>query len=166
VITPETYSRARQIGAEKIAGFEGFSPRAYPDPPGQEILHSIGYGHQIVPGDGLSKDSVLEESAAMDLLLKDLEEKASVVDVAVQVDLNENQLAALYSFTYNVGTGAFRSSTMLKLINEGNLEGASYQFDNWVYVDHTVSTALKGRRDSEEALFNSPITDNPENFNA
>lgn len=55
----------------------------------------------------------------------------SAVDGAVKVKIPDTMRASLYSFTYNVGGGAFRSSTMLKLINQGKLKQACDQLFVW-----------------------------------
>src|SRR5690606_18353219 len=43
-------------------------------------------------------------------------------------------LAAYISFTYNVGDGAFRSSTLLRLHNQGKFREACEQMLRWVYI--------------------------------
>lgn len=149
------------IAAGLIATEEGFSPRAYADPPGQTEKHSIGYGHQIVPGDGLSLDSVISQGDAFSLLLQDLDRFAECVDSAVSFQISAKQRAALYSFCYNEGCGAFQSSTMLRMVNEGDLGGASGEFDKWVYITQNgqkvVSDALQQRRNDEQELFSQDL---------
>ncbi len=54
----------------------------------------------------------------------DLQPVKKAVDGMVKVLLGEYQRAALYSFTYNVGTGAFSKSTLLKRLNTGDVDGA------------------------------------------
>jgi lysozyme len=143
------------IATGLIAGFEGFSPKAYADPPGQIVTYSIGYGHQIVPGDGFDKGSTISESDASALLSADLETYASCVNNAVEVDLTPSQLAALYSFCYNEGCHAFQNSTLLKDVNAKNFDDVTSQFARWDIAEGTVSTALVDRRAKEAALFAS-----------
>lgn len=143
----------KSIAAKLIATEEGFRSHAYPDPPGQSELYSIGYGHQIRPGDGLDINSVVDQATAFGMLLSDLDNAASCVDGVVQVQITDNERAALYSFCYNVGCHAFETSTMLRLINSGDLGAASGEFDRWVYANGQVSPALQSRRNDEQALF-------------
>ena len=52
-------------------------------------------------------------------LAKDLQVFANAVNSAVKVPINPNQRGALISFSFNVGAGALRSSTLLKRLNAG-----------------------------------------------
>ncbi|SQC08971.1 phage lysozyme [Klebsiella pneumoniae] len=58
------------------------------------------------------------------LLKADLRKVASAIDPLIKVRIPDPTRAALYSFTYNVGSGAFASSTMLKKLNAGDVPGA------------------------------------------
>lgn len=136
-----------------IAAKEGFSSRAYADPPGQSQKFSIGYGHQIVPGDGLSTTSVITEEEGFSLLASDVAKSVDDVYSTITVDLTSTQAAALISFRYNVGGAAFRNSTLVKLLNSGDIEGAASQFLKWIYAGGKVSNALIARRNAEQALF-------------
>lgn len=146
-------SDARTIAAGFIAAEESFSPHAYPDPPGQASTYSIGYGHQIRPGDGFNTNSVIDEPTGFGLLLQDMSAAADCVDSHVFVQLTKNELAALYSFCYNVGCSAFASSTLLRDVNAGDLVSADAEFDRWIYANGKVLPALQARRDDEQALF-------------
>jgi len=145
----------KALAASMIAGFESFSSKAYADPPGQTKTYSIGYGHQIVSGDGFSTDSVIAEADALSLLQADLDTYANCVDNAVAVPLASEQAAALYSLCYNIGCGAFRSSTLLRLLNTGDYDGAAQQFAVWNEANGQVSDALVSRRSSEQDIFQS-----------
>ncbi len=148
-----------QTAAQLIAQLEGYSPTAYPDPPGQTNLYSIGYGHQIRSGDGLDTSSEISEPDAMALLQKDLSTAVKCVNSAVTVQLAPEQLAALYSFTYNVGSGHFLSSTLLKCINASDFAGAQKQFAVWNLANGKVNDGLVKRRQQEADLFGSGIGD-------
>ena len=132
-----------------IADFEGFSPRAYND----AGKWAIGYGHDIVSGDGLGTDSVIDEPTARDLLRQDAQIADDCISRNVQVPLSDNQRAALVSFVYNVGCGAFSGSTLLRLLNQGDYDGAASQFAAWNKSQGQVIQALVDRRDQEAGLF-------------
>ena len=80
------------------------------------------------------------------------------------MQLTQHQFDALVSFVYNCGTGAFLSSTMLRLINYQSYADAADQFLEWVHgeVDgkKVVLPGLVSRRGAERAMFLTP--DEPE----
>jgi lysozyme len=71
----------------------------------------------------------------------------------IKVEVNENQLSALVSFAYNVGIGNLKNSTLLKKVNAGDFQGASKEFDKWVYSNGKKLAGLIRRRQAEKALF-------------
>ncbi len=77
----------------------------------------------------------------------------AAVNMLVTVPLNQNQFDALVSFTYNVGEGHLESSTLLKLLNQGDYMGAADQFLRWNKVDGQIILGLVRRRHKEQALF-------------
>jgi lysozyme len=151
-------SDPKAIAASLIAGFETYSGKAYPDPPGQTTTYSIGYGHQIKPGDGFTIDSVISEPDALAQLNSDLDVFATCVDNAVTVPLGPDETAALYSFTYNEGCGAFQGSTLLKLLNSGDYQGADDEFARWNIANGNILPALVSRRAKEAEIFAEDIS--------
>ena len=65
------------------------------------------------------------------LLAKHIKVAKDEVDKRVKVEIPATMRAAMYSFTFNAGVGAFRNSTMLKLINQGRLPEACQQLWRW-----------------------------------
>ncbi len=57
------------------------------------------------------------------------------------------------SFTYNVGTGAYKSSTLLLKHNAGDYAGAAAEFDKWIYANGQVLQGLVNRRAEERKLY-------------
>jgi lysozyme len=74
----------------------------------------------------------------------------------VVVPLTENQEAALTSFVYNEGIGHLESSTLLKMLNDKDYNGAADQFLRWVKVDGQSVDGLKNRRTMERQIFLTP----------
>ncbi len=72
---------------------------------------------------------------------------------SVTVPLNQNQFDALVSLTYNIGSGAFNNSTLLKKLNKGDYQGAADQFLVWNKAGGKVMKGLVRRREAEQALF-------------
>ena len=66
------------------------------------------------------------------------------------VTLKQQQFDALVSFTYNVGTGAFSTSTLLAKVRVNpNDPTIRDEFMRWVYVNGVVSQGLVNRRQAE-----------------
>lgn len=133
-------------GLQMLQGFEGFSATPYADHKG----YSIGFGHLIQPGEDLTY--VTQEQATA-LLAQDVASAQQTVQGAVTVPLTQNQFDALVSFVYNVGAGAFRASTLLRLLNAGDYAGAAAQFPRWINASGSPSPALVARRGDEQRLF-------------
>ncbi|QVW27763.1 endolysin [Hafnia phage Pocis76] len=89
------------------------------------------------------------------LLQKHIKVASDAVDKSVKTEIPDSMRAALYSFTYNVGTGAFKKSTLLKHVNAGRHKEACSELYKWVYFKdpktgkRKVSKGLKNRRDVE-----------------
>jgi lysozyme len=144
------------MAAGLIAQFEGFSPTAYADPPGQTLTYSIGYGHQIVSGDGFTTASTISESDALALLQADLANFVACVNSVVTYSgVTPQMQAALYSLCYNIGCGAFTNSTLVQDLNNGDPNQAQADFAVWNKAGGAVSAALSSRRTSEAAFFAS-----------
>jgi GH24 family phage-related lysozyme (muramidase) len=141
-----------------IAGFESFSSKSYPDPPGQSVKYSIGYGHQIIEGDGFDQTSIISEQDALALLNSDISSRfVPCVDAVVTVPVTPQMQAAMYSLCYNIGCGAFKSSTLLSDLNNGDSQGALDQFSVWNKSGGQVLQSLVDRRASEASVFQSGI---------
>lgn len=136
-----------------IKRFEGFRSKAYLDP--VNVL-TIGYGHTNLSGypPKITPSSTISEAEASKLLervLEDVYEKA--VDRNVKVPLNENQRGALVSFTYNLGEGNLKKSTLLKKLNAKDYAGAAAEFPKWNKAGGKVLKGLVRRREAEQKLF-------------
>lgn len=136
-------------GLTLIKAHEGLRLEAYPDPGTGGDPWTIGYGHTkgVKPGD------VISEAEASDFLRQDVAWVEDCVNENVNGPLTQNQFDALCSFVFNVGCGAFRSSTLCRLINEGNFEGAAGQFSRWNKAAGRVLPGLTRRRKEEAELF-------------
>lgn len=139
--------------ADFVAKFEGFSDRAYRCSAG---VWTIGYGSTFNPytkvkvklGDKITKE------LALDWLNKELLDTQALVKDSVKVLINGNQLNALTSFTYNVGIGNLKRSTLLRLLNAGKpKEEVAKQFLLWNKANGKVLRGLTLRRQAEADLF-------------
>jgi GH24 family phage-related lysozyme (muramidase) len=127
--------------------FEGLRLDAYDDSGG---VATIGYGHT---GDVQSGQRISQAQADR-LLRQDIHTAEAAVRENVDVPLTQGQYDALVSFTFNTGTGALESSTLLNKVNSGDNGGAEAEFGRWVHDDR--GAALEGlvdRRAAEAAMF-------------
>ena len=142
-------------GAAFIAGFEGFVPRLYNDPVGH---CTIGCGHLVHRGpiNGSEPDEFkrgITRERALELLRQDAGTAAGEIAGSVTVHLTQPQLDALISFAFNVGTGAFRDSTLLKLLNGGDYGSVPAQLNRWTKASGQTLPGLVRRRTAEGELF-------------
>lgn len=98
---------------ELIKEFEGFRDKAYQDSAG---IWTIGYGTIKYPnGNSVKKGDVITKGDAFECLQHEVEQKSKAVSTLTSgVLLSQNQYDALVSFTYNIGVGGFKGSTLLK----------------------------------------------------
>lgn len=86
------------------------------------------------------------------LLKADLQKMANAIDPLIKVRIPEPTRAALYSFTYNVGSGAFASSTLLKKLNARDVPGACKELQRWTYAGGKQWKGLMTRREIEREV--------------
>lgn len=130
-----------------IKDHEGLRLTAYKDGGG---VWTIGYGHTGADvGEGLT----IPLSEAERLLTRDLRTAEGHVNGGVKIKLTQNQFDALVSLTYNIGGEAFKDSTLLRLLNAGDYEGAANQFPRWNKDNGKVVNGLINRRREERELF-------------
>lgn len=136
-----------QKGVGLVKKFEGLELKAYKDSVG---VVTIGYGST---GPHVFMGQVITESQAEALLIKDLSRFESGVTELVKVPLTQNQFDALVSFSFNLGLGNLKSSTLLKKLNAKDYIGASKEFERWNKAGGKVLNGLTRRRLDEKELF-------------
>lgn len=153
----------RKVNAATLAEIkrsEGLRLQAYPDPGSSNgDPWTIGYGSTK----GVKRGMVITQAEADARLVADLTHAENTVERLVKVPLNDNQFGALVSFVFNVGSGAFEKSTLLRLLNEGQYAAVPAQLARWNKNDEKVMDGLSKRRAREAALWNTPtITPAPQ----
>ena len=133
-------------GLTLIRKYEGCKLNAYLCSAG---VWTIGWGRTK----GVKKGDTCSQAQADAWLNEEYDAFEAQVLKHVKVPLTANQLGALVSFSYNVGTGALASSTLLKLLNSKNYKGAAEQFSRWNKAAGKILAGLTKRRTSERALF-------------
>lgn len=132
--------------------FEGCRLTAYPDP-GSKDGHpwTIGWGST---GPGIAQGVVWTQQQADDRFAADVASFAAKVrDALGDVPTTQNQFDAMVSLAYNIGAGAFASSTLLKKHKAGDYTGAQAQFARWSLNDGRPLAGLARRRAAEAALY-------------
>jgi lysozyme len=148
--------KTSQDGINLIKFFEGLRTKAYLDSVG---IPTIGYGHTK----GVKLGMMITETKAEELLKKDLEYFENKVLDLVKVNLLQNQFDALVSFTFNLGEGSLKKSTLLKKLNstvffrKEELESIANEFLKWNKAGGKVLTGLTKRRIAEKMMFLTPI---------
>ena len=129
-----------------IKHFESCKLTAYQDSVG---VWTIGWGHTA----GVKKGDNWTQDEADDILLNDLEKFEGYVNQYVKVPLTQNQFDALVSWTFNLGPGNLKSSTMLTKLNEKNYAEVPSQMKRWNKAGGKVLRGLERRRNAEAAMF-------------
>ncbi|EKI7188606.1 lysozyme [Salmonella enterica] len=137
------------IAAAMLGGHDGLEGRRYiPYRDVADVL-TICDGHtgkDIIPG---KRYTDAECDAQLD---KDLKRVKAQVDPLIKVSIPESERAAFYSFAYNVGTGAFARSTLLKKLNAGDHAGACNELKRWTYAGGRQWKGLVTRREIEREV--------------
>ncbi len=137
-----------------IKQFEGFKPTPYFDSAG---IPTIGYGTILYPDNTrvTMNDPAITEDQALEYLEFNINEKCEALDKLIKVQLSQNQYAAICSLVYNIGMTNFETSTLLRMLNQSDFDGAAAQFTRWDYSAGQVVAGLETRRQQEAKLFQS-----------
>lgn len=140
-----------QNGINLLSSFEGCELAAYLCP---AKVWTIGFGTTVYPsGVKVKKGDTCTPDQAKQFKAHDLKRFEKTVNDLVKVPLTQNQFDALVSLTYNIGTGAFEKSTLLKKLNVSDYQGAADQFTVWNKGGGKVLQGLVSRRAKERELF-------------
>ncbi|EOZ5674035.1 lysozyme [Morganella morganii] len=129
-----------------IPAYEGVEYKPYRDVAG---VLTVCYGH-TGSDIQLGKTYTIAECKAM--LHDDLTKVQRAVDPMIKVSIDDNTRAAIYSFVYNVGSGAFSRSAMLRKLNAGDIAGACDEMKRWTFAGGKQWQGLINRRETEKAV--------------
>ncbi len=131
-----------------IKSFEQLRLNSYLCPAG---VWTIGYGHTA----GVHQGMQINEKTADAFLQQDVSKAEEEVN-RLRQDFTQEQFDALVSFVFNVGTQAFRLSTLRKLVERNpNDPKIASEFRRWVYAGNTMLPGLVKRREQEIKLYYS-----------
>lgn len=129
-----------------IAHFEGCRLKAYLCPAG---VWTIGYGHTH----GVKRGQTCTLQQASDWLAADIAPIDAVITHLVTAKLKQHQRDALACLIFNIGSGNFENSTLLRKLNASDYDGAAAQFGRWIHAGDRVLPGLISRRAAERSLF-------------
>lgn len=130
-----------------IKSFEGCKLEAYQDPVG---IWTIGYG---TTGLGIVEGLTVSQKTAEAMLLGHVKEVGLALTDIVGHKLSQDRFDALTCFVYNLGIGAFKKSTLCKLVLSGDYDKAALEFAKWNKAGGHVLPGLVRRREAERTLF-------------
>jgi lysozyme len=116
---------------------------------------TIGWGHKLTGNEsfpnGISPDD------AEQLFDRDLKRFKDAVNDSVKVPLTQSQFDALTSLAFNIGDDAFKRSTLLRLLNQGDYTNAGNAFMDWTRVKNDHPQGQINRRTAEQAMFSNGV---------
>lgn len=138
-------------GLALIKTFEGLKLQSYLCPAN---VWTIGYGHTSAAGPPkVYEGMVITKSEAESILRRDLRKYEEAVDQTIKVPLKQNQFDALVSFCYNIGPGAFASSTLAKKLNRKEYDAVPAELMKWNKAGGKELPGLTRRRRDEAKLW-------------
>ncbi len=113
-----------------IALQEGYTDKAVSPLPGDKPTYGLGStvrpdGKPVQPGDQITPP------AAINLAVRDITAKEAQIKACVTAPMHQYEYDAFVSLAYNVGTGAFCASTLVKKLNALDYAGACAEILRW-----------------------------------
>lgn len=153
VPTTEGKMQLNEEGLNLIKSMEGCKLKAYKCPAG---IWTIGYGNTYYENGTKVKEGDVISQQRADELFKNITEKsfAEPVRKLITKPITDNMFNALVSFTYNLGLGNLKASTLLKKVNANpNDPTIANEFSKWVKAGGKILPGLVKRRDLEAKLY-------------
>jgi lysozyme len=157
----ELTMRMSEKGRQLLSQWEGVRARVYNDSVG---LPTIGVGHLLtaqerasgaiaIAGQPVRYANGLTPVQVQQLLEQDLARFENAVSNCVTCELDQNQFDALVSLSFNIGPEAFRNSSLVKALNQGNYTDVPDEFRRWTNAGGVESRGLVNRRENEIKLW-------------
>ena len=125
-----------------IATHEGYRSEAYKDTVG---IPTLGFGETA----GVKMGDKTTPERALVQLLESTEKHADAIRQCIKVPLYQHEFDAYISLAYNIGTGAFCRSTLVKKLNAKDYAGACEEIRRWNKAGGKVLPGLVTRREAE-----------------
>jgi lysozyme len=137
-----------EILFDLLRKFEGCRLKAYKCPAG---VWTCGYGST---GHGINKDTVWTQEEANEHLHEDalnaLHDAIRLSPILTHETIERQ--AAIASFIYNCGIGAYKTSTLKKRVDVGDWKSAQHEIMRWTRANGKVLNGLVKRRKAESSL--------------
>jgi lysozyme len=133
-------------GVLGIVNHEASVPVVYQDVVG---INTVCVGHVTT----LPVGTYVSQDTCTALLQADTKIAQDAIRATVKTPVSQGQYDALVSFVFNVGTGAFKSSTLLRKLNAGDCRGAAAEFQKWDMAGGKHVKGLLNRRLDEAVQF-------------
>lgn len=133
-----------ESGVAQLKLLEGYRSTPYKDRKG---CWTIGYGHKIKPGEVFT---FLDKESASKLLMRDVEPIVKFLNIHLcnsvnKINLSQNQLDALVILIFNIGEGAFLTSTIFQALKDNKPEEAVKPWKKWINVTEYVKDMDTGK---------------------
>jgi lysozyme len=141
------------MALDTIQQFEGLKLKAYKDSVG---IWTVGFGNifNLDTGNPIKEGDEITLETAERWLKIEVDNLQAKMRKVITVTLTDNQWTALTSLVYNIGFGAFKRSTLLRLLNAGaSKEEVAKQFLRWNKAGGKEIKGLTNRRQAEFNLF-------------
>ena len=125
-----------------IAVHEGYEGNAYQDIVG---IWTIGFGTT----EGVTRGQKIDPVTALQRKLSDVQKFEGAIKQCVTVPLHQYEYDAYLSLAYNIGSGAFCRSTLVRYLNEGQYDMACREILRWNRAGGKVVQGLANRREKE-----------------
>lgn len=128
-----------------IAAHEGYTDTAVIPVPGD--VPTIGFGTT----DGVREGDTITPPKALERALRDVQKFEGALKRCIKVPLHQHEYDAFLSLAYNIGSGAFCGSTLVRKLNTGDYAGACAEISRWDKFKGRPLRGLTIRRAKERA---------------
>lgn len=135
--------RLSAVALVSIAGWEGFKSVAYIPVPGDVPTIGFGTTKDVKMGD------IIDPVTALQRKIRDVEKFEGAIKQCVHVPLAQHEYDAYLSLAYNIGSGAFCRSTLVRKLNAQDYEGACKEILRWDKFKGKPLQGLTNRRQAE-----------------
>ena len=122
---------------------EGYKSDAYIPVAGDVPTIGFGTTSGVKLGDRTTPEKALQ------VAMKDVQTFEGAVKACVKVPLSQNEYDAYISLSYNIGAYAFCNSTLVRILNQGDYQGACKQILRWDRFKGKPLPGLAKRRQEE-----------------
>ena len=153
-------------GESLLKGVEALRLKPYDDQTSDDISSwvggaTIGYGHLIASDEWHLYEKGINESQAENLFSDDLAPFVEAVNESVMAQISQQQFDAMVMLAFNIGIGAFKTSSALKLINDPNArtdyDSLESAWKAWNKSQGEVNQGLVNRRNAEWNVYSKGV---------